>query len=248
MPRTQSGGIRRARHALCCLAERKACGGQGSSFRGFQCSGVGRECQANRKRTGVIGQRAVALTAQLGGQGVHVLARDAVDDAGFARMAVEHGAQLVEGAFAPLSLLDPVEQVRPVEGADQDFGRFEMHLAHDVVAHALGRRCRVTVNGHAGQRLLEDPHFAVLGAEIVAPHADAVHFVDGDEGDADLGQEVQESAGHQALGRDVEQFQPSGSNRTGDVGGLDEGEAAVEASGVDAALAQGVYLVFHQRD
>ena len=54
-------------------------------------------------------------------------------------------------------------------------------LGDDVVADARGGRGRVRVQADAGQQLPQPAELAVLRPKVVAPLADAVRFVDGDE-------------------------------------------------------------------
>ena len=82
-------------------------------------------------------------------------------------------------------------------------------LRRDVAPDARRRGGGVRVQADAGKQLAQPPELAVLGPEVVAPLADAVRFVDGDEADADRRQQRQKLVGafaDQPLGRDVEQL------------------------------------------
>ena len=100
----------------------------------------------------------------------------------------------------------------------------------------------------AWKRLLEDSQAAILGAEVVAPGADAVGFVDRRERDVRLGQELEGPRHEQPLGSDVEQFERPAADLARDVATLLGREGAVDRRGRHAALPQRVDLVLHQRN
>ncbi len=127
-------------------------------------------------------------------------------------------------------------------------GFASLQLLDDVVAHVLGGGRRVGVQRHAGKRVAQGAELAVLGAEVVAPHADAVRLVDGDERQVLLPEEASEAVHHQPLGRDVEDLDVPPLNGIDDVVLLVGRLRAVEPRRGDAALTQRVDLVLHQRD
>ena len=74
------------------------------------------------------------------------------------------------------------------------------------VARGLGRGRRGHPEEHrVAERLEPAPDEEVVGAEVVPPHAHAVHLVHDDEPDADLGEELDEPGLAQALGRCVDE-------------------------------------------
>src|SRR5687767_15086085 len=76
-----------------------------------------------------------------------------------------------------------IEQVRPIERADE-FDRIpERELRRDVAPHARRRGRGVGVQADAGEQVAKTTELAVLGAEVVPPLADAVRFVNRDETD-----------------------------------------------------------------
>ena len=139
-------------------------------------------------------------------------------------MAIDDFANLVDEVGPALHAID---QVRPVERADENFGRLEAKLADDVLADVRRGGGRVGMDGDVGKHLLEPPQLAVFGAEIVSPFADAVGFVDGDERDRRLLQEFERAVGHQPLGRQIEQLEPAGANFIGDVPLLGRGASVL---------------------
>ena len=101
----------------------------------------------------------------------------------------------------------------------------------------------------AAQRVERAADEEVVGAEVVPPHADAVHLVDHDETDVDLRDRVEEAPRAEPLGRDVEHpvtaFGHAAQPRRGLVGierGVDQ-----RRLGRDLGR-QLVDLVLHQRD
>ncbi len=94
------------------------------------------------------------------------------------RVAIDDFANLPEQIGTPPGA---IHQVRPVERADQDLRLGQAQLADDVVAHLRRGGGGVGMHGNAGKLVFQQPQAAVLGPEVVAPLADAVGLVDGDE-------------------------------------------------------------------
>ncbi len=91
----------------------------------------------------------------------------------------------------------------------------------------------------------------ILGPEIVAPLADAVRLVDGDEPHADLLQQAAErlaAVADQPLGRHVQQAAASLAQAGQDGVALAGQQGAVQIRRLDAVDAQPVDLILHQRD
>ncbi len=98
---------------------------------------------------------------------------------------------------------DVVAQIRPDDARVDDLRRPPERITD--VARCLGRRR----GGHAEQRRLAElrqcvANEEVVGAEVVPPHAHAVHLVDDDEADPDRAEHVEEAGLAQALGRGVD--------------------------------------------
>jgi hypothetical protein len=158
--------------------------------------GAGFGCQP-----GVIGQRREALLAEEGGGFVDLLARQAVDDAGVATALGEEGQQLL----ARLLLgHDAVEDVRPVEARQEALGALQVQALDDFLAGAHVGGGGQGDARHMGEQLGQLAQLQVFGAEIVAPLRYAVGFVDGEQRDVEVAQEIQHARLHQALGRQVE--------------------------------------------
>ena len=82
----------------------------------------------------------------------------------------------------------------------------------------------------------------------MAPLADAMRLVDGDQADTDAAQHLHGTAGGQPFRGEVEQLQRAGFERLPDRLGLFGGVARGQRAGRDAGLAQSAHLVAHQRD
>jgi hypothetical protein len=200
---------------------------------------------ARRVEAGVVGLAADAERAQGLRELLDVAAAQAVDDPGRAGVPRDHAADLAREVAARE---DAVRQVRPVEAPDEERRIGEPELAHDVLADARRRGRGVGLDRDRGQLAAELAELAVLGAEIVAPVADAVRLVDRDRGQAAGLEALEEPRAHQALGGDVQEPQLAARERALDLAPLRAFLGAREHRGRRAVLAQRVDLVLHQRD
>ena len=84
------------------------------------------------------------------------------------------------------------------------FRVFEFQLRANVrLRFEVGRRGDGHAR-HAGEAIRELAERAIVRPEIVAPLADAVRFVDGNQRDRALFEEIEEALREQSFGRDVE--------------------------------------------
>ena len=114
---------------------------------------LGREvflhASTNRGRQScVIRLRVEALLAELSRNAFSVLPRDAVDDRAFTRMTGEGRGNLF-GQLLPL--LDAVDEVRPIEPANENRRILEPELLHDVSANPRRRGGGEGVNARPGK-------------------------------------------------------------------------------------------------
>ena len=158
------------------------------------------------RQAGMVRPHAVAQFLQHGRGLLHVLARNAIDDARLARVPVQDFPDLLQAVMAALDLVD---QIRPVERADQDFGRGQLQLLRDILPDLFGRGRGVGMDADVGESFLQDPQPAVLRAEIVPPGTDAVGLVDRHQRDAGGLEELQRAFRQQAFRGQVEQPQPA---------------------------------------
>ena len=174
---------------------------------------------------GVIADRSQAPARERRGQLVHLGPADAVDDPRLAAVAPDGGQHLGQPIGARL---DAIDEVGPIERADQHRGDREPQLGDDIGAHLRGGRRRVGVHGHPGERRPKPAELPILRPEIVAPLADAVGLVDGEERRPPPPQPLEEAVHHEPLGRHEEQPVAAGGQARLDGGALAAGLAAVD--------------------
>ena len=194
---------------------------------------------------GVIRQRLDAVGGELAREVFGGLAGHHIDNAALTRPGAQVIHHLViRTAFAD----DAVREIGPVETGDVGGAFLQVELLDDVLAHAAGGGGRERHDRHAGKQLAQGGNLAVFGAEIMAPFADAMRLVNGEEGDVPLLQVVEETGEQQAFGSDIEQpvFALVQTAQTrprfaGIQGRVQEGRR--HAGGLE-----GVHLILHQGD
>ena len=128
------------------------------------------------------------------------------------------------------------------------YGRVgEVELREDVGAGARVGGGGDGEAGHAGEQALQAAKGAVIRAEVMAPLADAVRLVHGDQRNVHVREPFGE-AGAEAFGRDVEQIHLTALGCAERRAAGIEIHRAVEAFSAHADLFQRVHLVGHQRD
>ncbi len=196
--------------------------------------------------TGVVTQRREALAAEEVVEALHVLAARAVDErrAGALDAAQEPVVLLVAAAGA----LDLEAEVLADDAAHEADGVAEAELHDHVVLDLAGRGGGEREHGRPAQEHDGGAQAAVVGAEVVAPLADAVGFVDREERDGDARHALAESLALEALGGDVEQLQLAPGGALERILLLRDGDEGVHRGGRDATGDEAVDLVLHQRD
>jgi len=138
--------------------------------------------------------------------------------------------------------------VRPIEAPQEGLGRTPVEKPRDD----LGPRLLVRGCGKGGERYVQralqraDPE--VVGAEVVAPLADAMRFVHGDQARADAPEERQCCARGEPFGRHVKELQPAFVEACEDGLRFLLGVAGSQRAGLDPGFAQAADLVAHERD
>ena len=185
---------------------------------------------------------------------VHLLdvaACGAVDDAG-----LEAGGEIgdaLEFVVVRGGLGDAQAEVGAGEAVHEDGGFAAAGLAEAEVGDDVGAHLRGGGGGHghhadAGQAVDGEAEAHVVGPEIVAPLADAVGLVDGEQIDRQCAEVAPEAFVAEAFGRDVDEFVFAGAQVAQAGHELGAFEGAVEGGGGDALFAEAVDLVLHQRD
>jgi hypothetical protein len=195
---------------------------------------------------GVIGQGVDALGAEPRRGLVDLAPRQAVDDAGLARMLVGDEPQQLRTAIVLVD--DRVADVGAIEARHEDACRREIEARHNLGAGLRigGRRQRDS--RHARITLMQHRQRQVLGSEIVAPLRHAVRLVDREQRDLDTIDQVEATRHSQPLRRDVQEVELAGDQRTlGRARGLGA-LGRIEECGAHAQLQQGSDLVLHQRN
>ena len=190
----------------------------------------------------VIARRMARLTQGLG-QHLGLGPRAAIDDA---RLAPA-GSGKAEDLVARL-VLDGKGQVDvgPVKAAQKGRGLFAVEQAGDN----LGPGFLIRRGGKGGQRhakcaaQVADPQ--VIGAEIMAPLADAMRLIHRDQIDIDPAQQGHGARRRQPLRRDVQQFQPPIVQRLKDILGFLIGIARGQRPRLDPHRLQRAHLIAHQ--
>ena len=195
---------------------------------------------------GVVGGGREMLV-QLGGELFGVFAGRRVDDGG-SRGGI---FQDVEGEVGALRLgeLDDLDgEVVAAKAGDEDGGILQVELGGDVALDGgrCGRGEGDDGRGAEGWEILAEG--AVVGAEVVAPGADAVGFVDGDEGGFALGEHLGEAGDAHALGGDEEEVEGAVEVVAAGLAGVFAGEAGVDAGDAEAEGGELGGLVVHEGD
>ena len=156
-----------------------------------------------RVHAGVIRQRRDALLVEPLGRVLDLAARQAIDDARFARVRRE---EILELAPRLVLLDDAVADVRPVEARDELLRRSS--ASRSTISRRVGASAVAVsaMRGTFGKRSCSTVELAVFGPEIVAPLRDAVRLVDREQRDLAAREHVEAALGQQPLGRDVQQF------------------------------------------
>ncbi len=199
-----------------------------------------------RVQARVVRHRRDAVGVEELGRALHRVAREAVHDAGVARVLLaEEGEELLP--WVGLGH-DPVLDVGPVEAGDEVPGRRQVQPLSDLLVGGAGGRGGEGDPRDVRPALAEQGEGEVVGAEVVAPLGHAVGLVDREDGDLAAGEQVQRGVHAQPLRRQVQQVQLAGQELGLDHAPLVEVLGGVDETGAHAEGAQGVHLVLHEGD
>ena len=174
--------------------------------------------------------------------------RARVDDRGAAAQRAKSLDEDPDAVLGVRDLLHVVAQVRAHHARVDDVERPAERLA-DVASRLRRRRRGHPEERRIAERLEAAPDEEVVGAEVVPPHAHAVHLVHDDEPDADVGEELDEARLPQTLRCRVDEPRVPGRHPGEARRRLLDGERGVdEGRGRGDLRRQLVHLVLHQRD
>ena len=156
---------------------------------------------------GVVGERAHAVGRQPFRGLVDVVARQAVDDAGFARVFFADKFQ--QRAARVSFLVNRVGDVRAVQAGGVLFRVAKRQALGDVAAGRLVRGRGQRDARHIGETLGENGKLNVFRAEVMPPARHAVRLVYREQREWNISEHGQRAVGQQPLGRDIQHVQIS---------------------------------------
>ena len=141
-----------------------------------------------------------------------------------------------------------VREVGTIKVSHQSQRLAQSQLRYDVVADALCSRRRKGVESGFGEARLELGELSVFWAEVMAPVADAMRFIDGKVPNSGPFDPRQKTRRQQSLGGDEHQAVPS--FRQTELGGPQDRQVqtAVQRGSRIPRRAETVHLIFHQRN
>ena len=154
----------------------------------------------------VVGGTAQALLGEPLGQTLGGIPARAVNDAALAVVPLGYVQNLVQRLAASDH---PVGEVAAIETGDEPARIAESQLRDDVLPHAIGRGGGQRHHRCLGKPATQRGDLPVLRAKVVAPFADTMRLVDGDQPRLPLGQALEHFRQHQPLWRDVQQTKTS---------------------------------------
>ena len=176
---------------------------------------------------------------------VHPFAAQAVDDTRLAGPFPEKLRELRKG----LDLVqNRVADVGAIEAGDITPGLPEVEPVQDVLAGVGFGGRRQGDHRYFGEYLAQAAELAVFGPEIMAPLGDAVGLVDGEQGDRDILEALDEVLADQPFRGDVEEVQFSRMEQRQHPAGLAALQGGIVIGRLDAAGLERIDLVLHQGD
>ena len=190
----------------------------------------------------MIGNRRSAGRGKLLGDPFRLVAARGIDDAR-ARLAGEQRFQL---RIQTVARADVVADVRTVEAGDDQPVLGNAELRQDVGSRPRVGGCGQREPRHVGIVVEQRAELAIIGPEIVAPFADAMRFVDGDQRQVHAADQTAEGFARRTLRRDVQQVQFAGLEPLDGLFAVGIGRS--QRSGPQADRIRASDLVVHQRD
>ena len=197
------------------------------------------------RQAGMIRFGRNAILGEVGGGLLHGFARLTIDNPAFPPARAEKFEQLIVGlAFGQ----HPVGEIGAVETGDVTARVAQFQMGDNVLAHPLRGGGGERHEGHAGKMIAQIGDLPVFRPEIMAPFADAMGLVNGDEPDLPALQIGDHAREHQALGRGVEQTVFPLMQAAQPPPGFLRGQRGIQERGRHPGGLERVHLVLHQGD
>ena len=193
----------------------------------------------------VIRGRLDPIGLQALGQAFGALAALTIDDPALLEARADERQRLVVRAGLRSH---PIRQVGAIETGQVATGLAQMQLLNDVPAHALRGRGGQRHHRHFRKKAAQLGKLAVFGPEIMAPFADAMGFVHGDEIRLPVPQIFQEPRKHQPFGRHVEEPKFAVMQPAKPLPGLARRQRRVQQRRRHSTGLERIHLVLHQSD
>ena len=197
------------------------------------------------RQAGVVGGSLEPGADEFGGDLLHPLTGEGVDDAGLLAAILDKGEEL-HRRFDFVD--DRVTNIRPIEAGDEDGGVLQAEAGKDIGAGLRVGGGGQGNEGDAGEVAAQTTELDIFRAEIVPPLRNAVRFVDGEEGNGDLGEAGKELFAHQPFRGDIKEVKLAAMELCQGLARFGGFEGRVVNGGADAVGLQGIDLILHQRD
>ncbi|MCG3120600.1 MAG: hypothetical protein ALAOOOJD_03365 [bacterium] len=196
-------------------------------------------------QAGMIGPRRVAELLQHRGQLIHLLAREAINNAGLLRMLLQKFESLIDRIGFTR---DTEKKILAIETRDELLRGREVEIRGNIGAHALRRRGRERDADGLRKARPAFHQLAILRPKVMAPFRNAMRFIDGETIDLERGEKRQRFDFQQSFGRHVKQLCLTLTDAVEIALILIGRQRAVQKHGGHAELLQLRHLVFHQRN
>ena len=198
-------------------------------------------------QAGVVRERRYASALERLRHLLDIAARCGIDD-GHARVLAQHADERGILVRVRLGGDHVVAQVGAVEARDDGVGVLEPELPRDVGADVRGGRGGERHHGRPAQAFAHLGDAQIAGPEVMAPLADAMRLIDGEERHADILQPLCRAAEVEALGGHVQHLHLAPRHAAHALRHFAGRQRAVDEGGGNAARREGVHLVLHERD
>ena len=196
--------------------------------------------------SGMIGFCLYAMLLQSLCHHLRILAREAVDNACLVWATGDEMVNEFQFLLLRTFLAHGETEVGTVETAYEGLA-VQMQLVDDVLSGNLIGCSRERHHRHAIEFLVQESELGILRTEVVSPLTDTVGFINGEERNLDVAEQIRYLA-EEFFWRNIEQFQFARFASPADDEVIGYIVAAVESFGRNAVSLEGFHLVVHQTD